>query len=456
MPSQDLFAEQALLPEGWASNVRIGIDHGRIASISSGSAPEPGDIAYGAVVPGMPNLHSHAFQRGMAGLAEVRGKSADTFWTWREIMYRFALSISPEQMEAIASQAYVEMLESGFTRVGEFHYLHHDQSGLPYADIAEMSGRIAAASRSTGIGLTLLPAFYAHANFGGIAPTDGQRRFICTLDSYALLLDRCRQIVGNLETGVLGVAPHSLRAVTPDELAVVIEYSSDGPIHLHIAEQEQEVEDCISWSGQRPIAWLLDRFAIDDRWCLIHATHIDAEETGRLAASGAVAGLCPITEANLGDGIFPGAEFTSGGGRYGIGTDSNVLIGVAHELRQFEYAQRLRNRRRNVLANGPGSTGRALFDSASGSGARALGASSAGVAIGAPADIVTLRHETLKGDTILDGWIFANSALVEDVWVAGKRVVEQGRHVHRDTIASAFRSTMRELTANLSGSVKHL
>ena len=449
---ETIVASQVLLQDGWASDVRIAIDDGRILRVEPGARPNAGETRHAVAIPGMPNLHSHAFQRGMAGRAEVRGQTADTFWTWREVMYHFAVTMTPDQMEAVARQAYVEMLESGFSRVGEFHYVHHDRDGSPYADIAETATRIASAAESTGIGLTLLPVFYAHSTFGGKPPTAGQRRFITDVDVFARLVDRCHEIARNLDGAVVGVAPHSLRAVTPEELTTIVALHPTGPIHIHVAEQIREVEDCLSWSGQRPLSWLLDHADVDARWCLIHATHLDAGETQRLANSGAIAGLCPITEANLGDGIFPGAEFIAHGGRYGIGTDSNVLIGVAGELRQLEYAQRLESRQRNVLASGPGpgSTGRALFDAAIQGGGQALGTPELAIAVGAPANIVTLDASQLPetaGDSILDAWIFAGLATVEDVWVHGRHVVKNGHHLHRDQISSGYQHVLRELIA---------
>jgi formiminoglutamate deiminase len=444
-----IFAEQALLPDGWADSVRIGIKSGRIASVTAAARPEPGDERHAILLPGMPNLHSHAFQRGMAGLAETRGPGADSFWSWREVMYRFALSMTPDDVEAVAAQLYVEMLEAGFTRVGEFHYLHHAPDGKPYADIAEMAGRIATAASQTGIGLTLLPVFYAHSGFGGAAPGDGQRRFINDADRFARLLEAGRAALAGLDGAVQGVAPHSLRAVTPDELAAVTTLAG-GPIHIHIAEQVREVEDCVAWSGARPVEWLLANVAIDGRWCLIHATHMTGAEAAAMAASGAVAGLCPVTEANLGDGIFPGPEFMAAGGRFGVGSDSNVLIGLPDELRQLEYSQRLMHRARNVLAVPGASNGRALFDAALAGGAAALGAGDATIAEGASADLVSLDpdHPTLagkSGDAILDAWIFAGGAAVDGVWVRGEQAVTGGRHHARDRIAVRFRATMRRL-----------
>lgn len=446
-----IFAEQALLPDGWYGNVRIVISDGRIATVEANTSLLPGDERRAILLSGMPNLHSHAFQRGMAGLAELRGPSADSFWSWREVMYRFALSMTPDQVEAVAAQLYVEMLEAGFSRVGEFHYLHHDRDGRPYADIAEMAQRIVAAASETGIGLTLLPVFYAHSSFGGAAPNEGQRRFINDVNQFSRLVEKCRESIRALNQGVVGVAPHSLRAVTPEELENITVMAPEGPIHIHIAEQMKEVEDCLAWSGARPVEWLLANAKVDRRWCLIHATHMTDTETTDLAKSGAVAGLCPITEANLGDGTFAASLFMQHGGRFGIGSDSNVLIGLPDELRQLEYSQRLAHRARNVLAVAGGSTGRALFDAALDGGSAALGAGLSQIAAGASADFVSLdgKHPSLAGktgDAILDAWIFANGK-IDCVWVHGRKLVSGGRHARRDAIAERFRKVMTALSA---------
>ncbi|CCV06324.1 Formiminoglutamate deiminase [Mesorhizobium metallidurans STM 2683] len=446
-----IFAEQALLANGWHDKVRIVAGDGRITTAEPGASPQPGDERHAILLPGMPNLHSHAFQRCMAGLAELRGPSADSFWSWREVMYRFALSMTPDQVEAVAAQLYVEMLEAGFSRVGEFHYLHHDRNGKPYANIAEMAERIAAAAADTGIGLTLLPVFYAHSSFGGAAPNEGQRRFINDVNRFSLLLEKSRECVRALNKPVVGVAPHSLRAASPDELAAIAAMAPDEPIHIHVAEQVKEVEDCLAWSGARPVEWLLANASVDRRWCLIHATHTTEAETIAMAKSGAVAGLCPITEANLGDGTFTAPLFIGHGGRFGVGSDSNVLIGLPDELRQLEYSQRLAHRARNVLAVAGGSTGRALFDAALDGGSAALGAGPSRIASGAPADFVSLdaSHPSLSGktgDAILDAWIFANGTKVDCVWVHGAKLVSGGRHARRDAIASRFRDVMAALS----------
>jgi formimidoylglutamate deiminase len=444
----------ALLPSGWADDVQVVVTDGTIAKVTAGVVPEPRDERHRFGIPGMASVHSHAFQRGMAGLAETRGDTADTFWTWRETMYRFALTMTPDDVESVATLLYVEMLEQGYTRVGEFHYLHHDRDGAPYANLAEMAARIAAAAGAAGIGLTLLPSFYAHSSFGGAAPHVGQRRFVCSVEQFARLMAAARRAVGGLPGANVGVAPHSLRAVTPEELADIGPLAEGGPVHIHAAEQVGEVEDCVAWSGRRPVEWLLDHAAVDQRWCLVHATHMTAAETAALAGSGAVAGLCPLTEASLGDGIFPGREFCDAGGRFGIGTDSNVLVSVAGELRQLEYGQRLKRHERNVLSAGPGvSTGRTLFDAARAGGGRALAQSAAGMEEGGRADIVTLdaAHPSLagrRGDAVLDGWIFAAGAdAVDCVWAGGTKVVEGGRHRLRQKARDRFNATVRRLLA---------
>lgn len=447
-----IFAEQALLPNGWSSDIRMTVDDGRIVSIDQDQRRHAGDEHHAILVPGMPNLHSHAFQRGMAGLAETRGPGADSFWSWREVMYRFALSMTPEQVETVAAQLYVEMLEAGFTRVGEFHYLHHDKSGSPYANLAEMAERIAAASSQTGMALTLLPVFYAHSGFGGSAPNEGQRRFINDVDRFGKLMEGAHEAVRGLSRAVVGIAPHSLRAATPDELSDVLSLANGGPVHIHIAEQVKEVEDCIAWSGARPVEWLLAHQPVDKRWCLIHATHMTDAETTAMAARGAVAGLCPITEANLGDGTFNAPLFLDHGGAFGIGSDSNVLIGLSDELRQLEYSQRLFHRARNVLAAPGQSNGRNLFDRAVHGGNQALGVEAPGLSKGASADFVSLdatRSSLVgkSGDAILDAWIFANGTGVDCVWVSGKKVVEHGRHKERDRIAKRFSQAMLELSS---------
>ncbi|HEX8300123.1 formimidoylglutamate deiminase [Sphingomonas sp.] len=444
-----LWFEGALLEEGWASRVRIQILDGVIASIESEVSPQPADARHGVALPGLCNVHSHGFQRGMAGLSERRGRPDDDFWSWREVMYRFLDRLTPDDIAAITAQAYVEMLESGFTRVGEFHYLHNDVDGRAYADPAETAGAIVAAAEASGIGLTLLPVFYAHGDFGGAAPAPGQRRFLSDRDSFARLVEASRaKLPGD---ALLGIAPHSLRAVTPGELHAILPLAEGGPIHIHAAEQMKEVEACIAWSGARPVEWLLVNAQVDARWCLIHSTHLTDRECDRLAASGAVAGLCPVTEANLGDGIFPTIRYLEAGGRIGMGTDSNILIDAPGELRALEYSQRLAHRRRALLADeAVPSVGRSLFDATLAGGGRALGATG-GLLAGAPADIVALdaQHPALAGadgDKLLDAWIFAaRHGAVESVWRSGRKCVSGGRHVAAEAVARRYRATVAAL-----------
>ena len=452
--SKSLFLESALLPDGWAQAVRVEIEAGRFATLQRGAQFQASDERVSVALPGMCNVHSHGFQRGMAGLTEFRGPAADNFWSWRTLMYRFVARMTPEDLEAVTAQAYVEMLESGFTRVGEFHYVHHDSAGMPYADTAEMSARVAAAAARTGIGLTLLPVFYAHGGFGGTPPNEGQRRFVTGIDGFARLLEAARRTVASLEDASVGVAPHSLRAVTPDELSRVVKLCASGPVHIHAAEQTGEVEQCLAWSGARPVQWLLDHADVDERWCLVHSTHLDDAEATRLAASGAVTGLCPITEANLGDGIFPAMKYFAQGGAFGIGTDSNVSIRVADELRQLEYSQRLAHRARNVVGSGDSrSTGRVLFEGAVQGGSKALGMRESGIARGARADFFSLSSDVpafahRSGDALLDSWIFAGgSHCIDGVWRAGHKLVSSGTHHAREDVAIRYRETLRRLVA---------
>ncbi len=446
-----LWFERAWIDNRWAKDVRIGVADGRIASIETGVAAEHGDERHRVALPGLCNVHSHGFQRGMAGLSERRSRPNDNFWSWREIMYRFLDRLTPEDVAAITAQAYAEMLETGFTRVGEFHYLHHDPAGATYADPAEMAGAIVRASGDTGIGLTLLPVFYAHGNFDAAPPSPGQRRFLNDVDSFAALLDASRsKLSGDAN---IGIAPHSLRAVTPGELAALLELSPTGPVHIHAAEQVKEVADCVAWSGARPVEWLLDHAGVDERWCLIHSTHLDANEVLRLAASGAVAGLCPITEGNLGDGIFPAVDYLAAGGRFGVGTDSNILVDAAQELRALEYSQRLAQRARALLASEEAPfVGANLFAHAVQGGAQALGVP-AGLAVGHAADIVSLdlEHPAFAGTddaTLLDRWIFtARTGAIDCVWRAGTKRVAAGRHVDGDAIAAAYRACIARILA---------
>ena len=453
-----LWFESALLPSGWARGVRITSSDGRIERVSVDTQPQSRDERHAIALPGLPNVHSHAFQRGLAGLTERRAAGADSFWSWRELMYRFLERMGPEQLEAITTLCFAEMLEAGFTHVGEFHYLHHDCDGTPFADPGELAARVAAAAAVTGIGLTLLPVFYAHGGFGAAPPAPRQRRFVTDVEGFARLLEACRRVVRPLAGASVGVAPHSLRAVTPAELSAIVQLGQAGVVHIHIAEQVREVEECLAWSGRRPIEWLLEAQPVGADWCLVHATHATEAELAGMAACGAVVGLCPITESSLGDGIFPAAGFCGRRGSIGIGSDSNIQLDAAAELRTLEYSQRLTQRARNVLAAGAdASTGRTLFAAALEGGWQALHGGAAtpqqGLTAGASLDLITLesRHPVLlerHDDEILDSWIFAGGReLIDCVWRAGEKVVQDGRHRDRDALITRYGRALRELRA---------
>ncbi len=429
-----LFFRHVLLPHGWADNVAVRIEAGRITGLETGLTAAAG-ARHGIALAGMANLHSHSFQRAMAGLTEIRGAAQDSFWTWRELMYRFALQMTPDDVEAVATHGFIEMLESGFTDVAEFHYLHHAPDGRAYDDIGEMASRLAAAAARTGIALTLLPVFYAHAGFGGLPPVPAQRRFINDLDAYARLYERCAALAP------AGVAPHSLRAVTLEQLTVLSKLAGPRPVHIHIAEQTAEVEACLAWSGMRPIAYLLDHAPVAENWCLVHATHADAAELAGMVQAGAVVGLCPVTEASLGDGIFPASSYA---GAWGIGSDSNVLIGVAEELRMLEYSQRLTQQRRNVMASDTQpATATALYLRAEAGGAQALGGK-AGLTVGSPANIVTLDGD--DPDIALAAAVFTRRMPpVRDVWVHGERRVADGRHTMAELAKRRFDAVVKRL-----------
>lgn len=451
---QRLFCDRAFLPRGWARDVLLTIDErGLIVGAQTGTLWNQRDPrANGPVVPAINDLHSHAFQRAMAGLAETSLSAEDSFWTWRELMYRTAATLSPEDLGVVACKLYIELMRGGFGRVTEFHYLHHRADGQAYAERAEMSLRILEAAARTGIGLTHLPVFYAHSGFGGAEPGAGQRPFLHSAEGFLRLLDDLGPPCA-ASGATLGFAFHSLRAATPEQMrAILAAERTGGPIHIHVAEQELEVSACLDWSGRRPVEWLLDEMPLDARWCAIHATHLTDGEIRRLAASGAVAGLCPATEANLGDGIFPATAYLGRGGAWGVGTDSHVATSVAEELRMLEYSQRLRDRRRNRLADGPGaSVGESLLRGAAAGGARAAGQELAGICPGASADLVVLDGsnpyiQEAAEDKIIDRWLFASEQqVVRDVMVAGKWTIRDREHPLESGIDRAFAKVLAKL-----------
>jgi len=450
---QTIWAEQALLAEGWARDVTLGIVGDRINTIAKGTLPEPGATRVGALLPAPTNLHSHAFQRAMAGLTETRGPNPrDSFWTWRQLMFRFLDQLTPEDVQAIAAFVQMEMLEAGYAAVAEFHYLHHAPGGTPYARLSEMSDRIIAAARDTGIGLTLLPVLYEYAGCDRRPLGPGQIRFGNDQDRYATLLDQAEAALSALPGDArLGVAPHSLRAVSPEGLAACLDLRPSAPLHMHLAEQTAEVEEVQATYGGRPVEWMLANAPVDRRWCLVHCTQMERAETLALATTGAVAGLCPITESNLGDGIFDGVAWTGAGGHFGIGSDSNIRIALSEELRVLDYTQRLRDGSRAALATPERSTGRVLLEGAALGGARASGRDAGSVAEGQLADLLALdcTHVDLEGrpgDSLLDAWVFAgDDRMVQEVWSAGRHIVRDGRHLDKETITKTYRITLKRL-----------
>jgi formimidoylglutamate deiminase len=462
--SRTLFVERALLPDGWAERVAISIDaYGTIKSVLRDvrSVPEGAETPGGVLVPGVANCHSHAFQRAMLGLTETRGSGEDSFWSWRDAMYRLLENIGPGELQAIAAQLYVEMLKQGYTGVAEFHYLHHDHDGLPYSDPAETSHRVIAAAQAAGIHITHLPVLYCHSDFGALPPEQGQRRFVHSIDAYVELLQGLSARYLEEPDVQLGIAPHSLRAVSEpvltEAIAALDHLDDRAPIHIHIAEQEREVENSIAHSGARPVEWLLQNFDVSGRWCLVHATHIDDSECAGLAKSGAVAGLCPTTEANLGDGLFPAVDYLAAGGRIAIGSDSQVTLDPAQELRLLEYGQRLSLRRRSLLASeSQVSVGEFLLRRSLAGGAQALGINAGDIAEGRRADLVVLddQHPALygkAGSTLLDSWVFGcNSTPVKDVMVGGKWRLRDGVHPEAELIEERYRRAMDQLYGDKS------
>ncbi|KJS21122.1 MAG: N-formimino-L-glutamate deiminase [Hoeflea sp. BRH_c9] len=447
-----VWAEKALLESGWADHVRVGIDAG--GEIISIKADQPAEgYRTGILLPAPANCHSHAFQRAMAGLTERRGPNAsDSFWTWRQLMFRFLDRLTPEHVEAIAGFVQMEMLEAGYSANVEFHYLHHQPGGAPYANPAEMAERIAAASAVTGIGLTLLPVHYQYGGCDKRPLGPGQIRFGNTFDAYAALHAKSAEALAHLPPDSrIGVAPHSLRAVAVEDLTHHAELAGANPLHMHLAEQIAEVEEIEAAHGKRPVELVLDTMELNERRCFIHCTQMLPHETEALARSAAIAGLCPITESSLGDGIFDGVRWFESGGTIAVGSDSNIRISLSEELRTLDYSQRLRDHSRAALATPEKSTGRRLFEAVNAGGAAASARNNGALAVGKLADMMALNSEAVDligrtGDSILDCYIFAgDDRMVEDVWSAGRHMVSGGRHVRREAIVSAYAGTMRQL-----------
>ncbi len=452
-----IYAQTAYLGKGkgWTHKVRLHIQDGSIVSITEESGPQSNDVRVDVLLPALANLHSHAFQRAMAGMTEYRAAGADSFWTWRQLMYQFLNGLNPDHVESISALVQMEMLEAGYACVGEFHYLHHQPGGQKYDVVSEMSQRILSAANRTGIGMTLLPVLYTYGGANGQALSGGQKRFACDVDLFNLLVEEMRACAGLVSKDTqVGIAPHSLRATVPEDLTRLVNDHQQGPIHIHIAEQPQEVAEIKAWLGARPVEWLLHNVPVNQRWCLVHATHMSETETVNMARSGAVAGLCPITEANLGDGAFNGAAYLESGGVFGIGSDSNVRISLTEELRTLEYSQRLRDLARNVLVVGEGSVGAQIYRGAAAGGARALNRDSGEIRVGALADLVAIDRKDPSLMALADGQLFdglcfaASDRVITDVWSAGRHMVRNGRHISRDEIIADYSSTMSSLINN--------
>ena len=451
-----IFAKQALLASGWADDVRVVVEGGQVASVHLNSTAMNSDVRVDTLLPALANVHSHSFQRAMAGMAEVRKAGRDSFWTWRQVMYRFMERLTPDQIEAIAAQVFMEMQEAGYASVGEFHYVHHQKGGASYDSLAELSLRIMSAAQETGIGLTHLPVLYSYGGAGEVPLGEDQLRFGNEIDRFCRLVEDARAGLNNLPPDArIGIAPHSLRATSPNDLQALLNWRSDEPIHIHIAEQPKEVADIQGWLTARPVEWLLNNAPVGREWCLIHATHMTEFETRGMAESGCVAGLCPITEANLGDGPFNGRTYLEAGGRFGIGSDSNINISLTEELRTLEYSQRLRDLARNVLVVGEGSVGQALYTRAATGGAQALGRRTGEIAEGNLADLVAIDSLdpaliSLGKDQLLDGLVFAaKDRVVTDLWSAGRHCVTGGRHFAHETIFTRYRDSISDLLTSV-------
>ena len=447
-----VFAHKALLPDGWADDVLLQIRDGRIQDISPGAVPDDAAAVTGCIIPGLGNAHSHAFQRALAGRTEERSPAGrDSFWTWRERMYELATRLDPDLLRAIATQVYTEMLQSGFTTVVEFHYLHRDPATK--AAGMHMFEALAGAARQTGIRLAYVPVLYERAGFHAPEPEGPQGLFALSLEEF---LEHHDEALGmQSEKLSVGIGAHSLRAVSAPSLAAIAEAGrkAGGPIHLHIAEQQREVDQCLAAYERRPVRWLLENVGVDGHWCLVHATHMDADETQRLAESGAVVCVCPSTEANLGDGLFPLADYLAHGGRLAIGSDSHISINPFEELRWLEYGQRLATQTRNVTSFRNAHVGRELFERAVEGGAQASGQATAGLARGAPADLVALYDDdpmlTGHGDeSRLDALVFSGYRLpIEGVMVHGEWLVADGEHRCGTESRDAFRAAIADLGA---------
>ncbi|KGJ90737.1 formimidoylglutamate deiminase [Colwellia psychrerythraea] len=477
-----LYVDNILLKDGWASNKTITIEQGVITAIDDGMSAGA-EVAKGAVIPGMVNCHSHAFQRAFAGFSEQGSEGQDSFWTWRKIMYQFLAQLTEIDAKNIAKQLYIEMLKMGYTRVAEFHYLHHDIDGSTYesnasegslskkcsskgsslqgnsASLATMAQAIFDAAKESGIGLTLLPVLYQHSGFGEKTPNDGQKRFINSTEQFNQLVSDCFTLSEQYSNTNVGIAPHSLRAVDKASLTSAVAHVRDldkqAPIHIHISEQQKEVDDCLAHYGKRPVQWLLDNAELDQHWCLIHATHIDEAERKGIIAKQAIAGICPSTEANLGDGIFPTTEFLAENGTIAIGSDSHISVNPIEELRWLEYAQRLIKQQRAILASPEeSSVGQNLWQQAAMGGAQSTNSNTGYLAIGKQADLLVLDSDKTKlfanaNKHLLDSMIFASQQNpIADVMVNGVWQIRAQQHVEQEQASDNFAKLLVRLSAS--------
>jgi len=452
-----IYAEKILLAEGWGQDKTLTIKNGKITAIDSGYI-EGAERVKGPIIPGMINCHSHAFQRAFAGFSEQGSEGQDSFWTWRKIMYKFLAQLTCKNAEIIASQLYIEMLKMGYTRVAEFHYLHHEINGDNHQSLTAMAEALFEAASISGIGLTMLPVLYRFSGFGAQSPNDGQKRFINSTEQFNQLVSECFKLSANYQNTNIGIAPHSLRAVDKESLQQAVSHvralDKQAPIHIHIAEQQQEVEDCLNHYGQRPVEWLLNNMALDKQWCLIHATHINEQERQGIINSQAIAGICPTTEANLGDGIFPTTEFLGEGGTFAIGSDSHISVNPIEELRWLEYTQRLIKQQRAILAsNQELSVGANLWKKAAMGGAQSTNSNTGELSVGKQADLVVLDNQQTRlfahsNQHLLDSVIFASQITpVRDVMVNGQWVILAGHHKNENATATAFADILDMLSA---------
>jgi formimidoylglutamate deiminase len=457
------YANNILLSDGWATDKTISINNGIITEITSGKTDDAISLS-GAVIPGMVNCHSHAFQRAFAGFSEQGSEGKDSFWTWRKIMYKFLAQLSHEDAQVIAQQLYIEMLKMGYTRVAEFHYLHHDIDGKAYSNhntdnhLATMANAIFKAAKNSGIGLTMLPVLYQYAGFGQQAPNDGQKRFINSTAQFNQLVSESHELSKKYSNTNIGIAPHSLRAVDKESIIKAVEHvrslDSKAPIHIHIAEQQQEVSDCLQYYSKRPVQWLLDNIELDEHWCLIHATHINEQEQQGIVASKAIAGICPTTEANLGDGIFPTTEFLALNGTISIGSDSHISVNPIEELRWLEYTQRLTKQQRAILSSSETvSVGQNLWLKAASGGAQSTNSNTGALSVGKQADLLVLDEKLTalfanKNEYLLDSLIFASQQnTIKDVMVNGSWVIQNGKHSQEKYSADNFKNLLIKLSA---------